>query len=277
MNILYKMSAVVLKYLFLGCIVLISLIPLLWGLLSSFKNNAEILLSPFSLPEVWSFSNYTEAFRTAPIARYYLNSLSITAMCIIGGLLIFSMAAYVFAFYDFKGKKALFSTLSLSLLVPPTAIIFPVYLIINRVGLYNSKLGLTLVYLALALPTVLYVLKSFFMSIPKELEEAARIDGASFVRIFVSIMLPLTTPALATSAILIFLASWNDFLYALILTSGDRARTVPIALTQFTGLYGAKYGQLFASSMLVVIPSIILYICLQKRIETALLSGAVKG
>lgn len=187
------------------------------------------------------------------------------------------MSAYIFARFEFKGKNILFAVIGMSMLIPTSALIFPIYKLMNTMGLYNTKAGLILVYMSIAMPSVLFVLRSYFLTIPKEMEEAATIDGAGFLRTYVMIMLPLAKPAMATAAILIYMASWNDFLYNLMLSSGNNARTVSVALSQFLSMFGSDYGQLFAASFVVVLPSIILYCLLQKRIESALLAGAVKG
>ena len=187
------------------------------------------------------------------------------------------MSAYVFARFEFKGKYFLFALIGMSMLVPTSALIFPVYKLMNAMNLYNTKSGLVLVYMAIAMPAVLFVLRSYFLTIPREMEEAARIDGSGFLRTFITIMLPLVKPAMATAAILIFMASWNDFIYNLMLSSGNNARNVSVALSQFLSMFGSDYGQLFAASFVVVLPSILLYCLLQKRIESALLAGAVKG
>lgn len=265
------------KFVFLAFIITISAAPLIWTLISSFKTNSEILSSAFSLPSSLSLENYVMAFTYSPLASYFINTVIITGASIIVGLLLFSMSGYVFARFDFGGKKVLLSMLGLAMLIPTSALIFPIYNLMTSLGLYNTKGGLVLVYLAISMPAVLYVLRSYFMTIPKEMEEAARIDGAGFGRIYFSIMLPLAKPALSTGAILIFLASWNDFLYNLMLSSGNNARTVSVALSQFLSMFGINYGQLFAASFIVVLPSIIIYSLFQKSIESALLAGAVKG
>lgn len=266
-----------LRYIFLIFIILISVVPILWTLVSSFKSNEEIMNSAFSLPSALRFDNYIMAFKYSPLAGYFINTLIITAFCILFGLLVCSMSAYVFARFDFKGKGLLYSMLAMSMLIPTSALVFPIYKLMNALGLYNTKAGMVLVYMAISMPAVIFVLRSYFLTIPKELDEAARIDGAGFVRIYATIMIPLAKPAMATGAILIYMASWNDFLYDLMLSSGNNARTVSVALSQFLSMFGSDYGQLFAASFVVVLPSIILYCLLQKRIESALLAGAVKG
>lgn len=265
------------RIVFLVFIIAISTVPLLWTLVSSFKTNKEIMDSAFSLPVSINLDNYIMAFKYSPLGTYFWNTFIITVFCIFFGLIIFSMSAYVFARFEFKGKNFLFALIGMSMLVPTSALIFPVYKLMNAMNLYNTKSGLVLVYMAIAMPAVLFVLRSYFLTIPREMEEAARIDGAGFIRTYVTIMLPLVKPAMATAAILIFMASWNDFIYNLMLSSGNNARNVSVALSQFLSMFGSDYGQLFAASFIVVLPSILLYCLLQKRIESALLAGAVKG
>ena len=265
------------RIVFLVFIIAISTVPLLWTLVSSFKTNKEIMDSAFSLPASINLDNYIMAFKYSPLGTYFWNTFIITVFCIFFGLIIFSMSAYVFARFEFKGKNFLFALIGMSMLVPTSALIFPVYKLMNAMNLYNTKSGLVLVYMAIAMPSVLFVLRSYFLTIPKEMEEAARIDGSGFMRTYITIMLPLVKPAMATAAILIFMASWNDFIYNLMLSSGNNARNVSVALSQFLSMFGSDYGQLFAASFVVVLPSILLYCLLQKRIESALLAGAVKG
>lgn len=265
------------RIVFLVFIIAISTVPLLWTLVSSFKTNKEIMDSAFSLPVSINLDNYIMAFKYSPLGTYFWNTFIITVFCIFFGLIIFSMSAYVFARFEFKGKNFLFALIGMSMLVPTSALIFPVYKLMNAMNLYNTKSGLVLVYIAIAMPAVLFVLRSYFLTIPREMEEAARIDGSGFLRTFITIMLPLVKPAMATAAILIFMASWNDFIYNLMLSSGNNARNVSVALSQFLSMFGSDYGQLFAASFVVVLPSILLYCLLQKRIESALLAGAVKG
>lgn len=262
------------RIVFLVFIIAISTVPLLWTLVSSFKTNKEIMDSAFSLPASINLDNYIMAFKYSPLGTYFWNTFIITVFCIFFGLIIFSMSAYVFARFEFKGKNFLFALIGMSMLVPTSALIFPVYKLMNAMNLYNTKSGLVLVYMAIAMPAVLFVLRSYFLTIPKEMEEAARIDGSGFMRTYITIMLPLVKPAMATAAILIFMASWNDFIYNLMLSN---ARNVSVALSQFLSMFGSDYGQLFAASFIVVLPSILLYCLLQKRIESALLAGAVKG
>ena len=272
-----KLFADVLRFLFLAFIVIISVVPLAWTLVSSFKTNEEIMASAFCLPATLNFENYILAFKYSPLGTYFFNTAVITAFCIGIGLILFSMSAYVLARFEFGGRNVMLSFLGLAMLGPTSALIFPIYNLMNRIGLYNSKAGLVLVYLAISMPAVLFVLRSYFLTIPREMEEAALIDGSGFFHTYFIIMLPLAKPAMATAAILIFLTSWNDFLYDLMLSSGNNARTVSVALSQFLSLFGIDFGQLFAASFVVVLPSIILYCLLQNKIESALLAGAVKG
>lgn len=272
-----KITGSTFRMIFLIFVVIISVVPILWTLLSSFKNNSEILTSAFSLPTQLNLVNYVGAFKTLPLTIYYANSLIVSFFTIMVCLIVFSMSSYVFARFQFRMKELLYVLISMSLLVPVTAIIFPIYILVNEVGLYDTKTGLVLVYTALSMPVIIYIMRSYFLTVPREMEEAANIDGAGFVGRFIKIILPLSTPVLASASVLIFMTAWNDFLYALILTTGNRSRTVPIALTAFQSMYGSNYGQLFAASVVIVIPSIVLFLLLQRKIESALIAGAIKG
>ena len=158
-----------------------------------------------------------------------------------------------------------------------TALIQPVYLLIKNLGLYNTKAGLILVYSSLGLPTTLFIMRSFFISIPRSMEEAAYIDGSGFLNTFLNIALPITKPGLATAAILQFLMAWNEFLYALVLTSAKNSRTLPLALNYFVAQFSFNYTAMFAAIVVIIIPSIIIYILLQEQVVGSLTAGSVKG
>lgn len=267
----------VLRFIFLGFFVLISIGPLLWIIMSSFKSNREILSSAFSLPTSFSFSGYTAALDLAPIFQFYGNSIIISVVSTVLNVLVVSMAAYVLARHKFKGNTLITLLLSVSLLIPTAALLMPIYRIMTAIGLFDTRLGLILVYAALGLPTSLFIFKSYFQSIPKELEEAAYIDGAGFFRTFFVIVFPLAKPGLATGAILQFLTSWNEFMFALILTKSTDVRTLPLALNYFTSQFSFNYTAMFAALTMVILPSIIIYILLQEQITSSMVEGSVKG
>lgn len=255
----------------------VSILPFVWTLLSSFKTNKEILSSAISLPAELSFKNYVSVLTETPLPSFYVNSIVIAGGATLVSLLVYGMAAYVLARLKFRGRDTIFGVLTLSMLVPVTALILPIYRLMTNTGLYNTRVGLVFVYTALALPVSLYILRSYFLTIPKDLEAAAYIDGASFLRAYFFIIVPVAQPGFAAAAVLAFLAAWNDFLYALILTSGARARTVPIAVRFFQTEYATNYGRMFATIILIIVPTIVIYVLLQKRIERGLVAGSMKG
>ena len=273
-----KILIEILRYMFLAFIVLISVLPFLWVLVSSFKTNFEIHESAFSLPKNLYFTNYIDTFEKAHMLKFFLNSAIITCFSVLAGFLIYGMAAYVFARFKFKGSEAIFGIMSLSLLIPTTAILLPTYLLVKTMGMYDSKIGLILIYVALSLPISLYILRSYFLTIPKDIENSAYIDGAGFVRTYFQIIMPLAKPGFGTAGVMAFLTSWNDFIYALIMTSGEENRTVPLTIRFFQSQqFGNNMGPIFAATILIVTPSIIVYLILQKQTEAGLTAGAVKG
>ena len=267
----------VLRFLFLGFFVVISIGPLIWIIMSSFKSNKEILSSAFALPSSFSLSGYKAALDMAPIFKFYGNSIIISVLSTLLNVVVVSMAAYVLARHKFKGSTFVTLLLSVSLLIPTAAMLMPIYKIMTAIGLFDTRTGLILVYAALGLPTSLFIFKSYFQSIPKELEEAACIDGAGFFRTFFVIVFPLAKPGLATGAILQFLTSWNEFMFALILTKSTSVRTLPLALNYFTSQFSFNYTAMFAALTMVILPSIIIYILLQEQITSSMVEGSVKG
>lgn len=266
----------ILKYIFLALCVIVALFPIVWVVMSSFKTNAEILSDGISLPTSFKFTGYEQAIAISPILKYFVNSVIVSSVATVANVLFLAMAAYVFARCQFRGKNLLFWLLSLSMVVPMTALLNPVYLVINNLGLTDTKTGLILVYTALNLPMSLLILRSTFLSIPRSLEEAAYVDGAGFVRTFFQIMLPCAKGGLASAAVLAFLNNWNEFTFALILTSGQDARTLPLSLSYFTSQFSFNYTAMFAAITIAVIPSIVIFALFQEQVVSSLTAGAVK-
>jgi raffinose/stachyose/melibiose transport system permease protein len=267
----------ILSAIFLILIVSISLGPFLWVLSSSVKTNREILTFSFRFSSGIHWQNYRNAFRIAPIVRYFKNSVFITAMGMLLNLSSMSMAAYALARFKFRGRNLFRGLFSIGLLIPGAALLLPLYMSVKAVGLYDNVWGIILVYTAFGMPTSVFVMTSYFLTIPKEMEESAYIDGAGFFRTFSIIILPLARPAFATAGIMQFLHCWNEFQFALTLTTGHEARTLPVALYYFKSAFASDYGAMFAAIVLVSLPSIIVYITLQKQVISGLAAGSVKG
>lgn len=263
--------------LFVISIFMISLGPLLWVFLSSFKTNTEILTDALALPERWTMKNYRMAFKLAPIAQFYGNSVIVAVSATLLNITALSMSSYVLARFHFKLRNAIKIMFSMALLIPAAAIMQPLYLNMKTLGFYDTLLGLVICYAAFSLPVSMYVMMSYYLTIPKEIEEAAEIDGAGFHLTFWKIIFPLAKPAMATCGVLAFIGSWNEFQIAMILTSSTSKRTLPIALLYFKSQFASDYGAMFAATMVVVIPSIFVFVMMQKQVVSGLVAGAVKG
>ncbi|CAM3910405.1 carbohydrate ABC transporter permease [Cytobacillus oceanisediminis] len=266
-----------LTFIFLAVITFISVLPIFWVVISSFKSTREITSSPLSLPTSFSFDGYLTAISVSPIFQYYGNSIIVSVAATLLNLIFMGMAAYVFARVKSKFINVLLAVMSVTLFIPITSMMQSIYSVIEAIGLYDTKTGLVLVYTAIGIPITLFVLRSFFLTIPKEIEESAYIDGASFVRTFFSIIVPIARPGFATAAIIQFINCWNEFLFALTLTSSNENRTVPLVLNYFTSMFSYDYTALFAALTMIVIPSIIIFILLQEQVVSGLSSGSVKG
>lgn len=258
-------------------VVVISLAPFIWVVLSSFKTNREVLSSALSWPSSISFISYIDALTRAKFHLYFFNSLFVSVMATIIAVFIFGMAAYVLARYEFCGSNAIYVLLISSMLISLIPMQQPILVMIQTLYLYDTRLALILVYAVKGLPIVIFIMWSFFKAIPKELEEAALVDGASFFQTYTRIMLPIARPAIASCGVLIFLNSWNEFLFALLLTESEDVRTLSYALRFFTNMFAYNYPTLFASIVMTLVPSIVIYIALQEQINKSLVGGAVKG
>ena len=270
-------AARVFSYLFMALCVLVALFPIVWVVLSSFKTNREILSNGLQLPSTFSFSGYKQALEMAPILKFFVNSLIVSFASTALNVFILAMAGYVFAKKKFRFKNLIFGILSLSMVIPSTALMSPVYTVITKLHLYDTKMALILVYTALNMPISLMILRSAFAAIPTELEEAAYIDGAGFFRTFWQVMMPCAKGGLASAAVLAFLGSWNEFTFALLLTSSTSTRTLPLSLSYFTSQFSFNYTAMFAAITIAGLPSIIVFSIFQEQVCSSLTAGSVKG
>lgn len=272
-----RMAAHVLKYVFMVLMIVISVAPILWAFLSSFKSYAEINSSALSLPSQFNLDNYKAALKYAPIIKYFFNSVIIVGVSVMITVALVAMCAYVISRFRFKLKMVIVLLISAALMLPAQAISQPLFAIFQTLGIFDTKLGLILVYSAMGIPMSFFVMVSYYRTISPALEESAYIDGASFLQSFFHIILPLAKPGLVTIAMIQFINIWNEFYFALMLTSGDRARTVPIALNYYMGTFANNYSALFAAVVMTVLPTIVLFIILQRQVMESLTAGAVKG
>jgi multiple sugar transport system permease protein len=263
-----------------AAITLWSLAPFLWQVITSLKPTAEVVSVP---PTYWpsspTISSYFKIFENRPFATYILNSFIVaigtTVLCTGVG----TLAAYAFARLKLPGGKWAVRTILFVALFPPTILVVPLYKLIKFFGLLNNPLGLVLPYTALNLPFTIWVLMTFFRQIPRDIEEAAAVDGLSRWGTLVKIIFPLSAPAVATTGILVFIFSWNEFLLALTFMSRDAARTVPVGIALLSGvtIYEVPWDQISAAVVLTTIPVVLMVLAFQKRIIEGLTAGAVKG
>lgn len=230
-----------------------------------------------SWPSHFSLDNYVAAFKFAPIGKYFLNSVIIVGSSVLVTVALVAMCAYIVSRFDFKLKTMVVLLISASLMLPAQAISQPLFAIFQKLGIFDTKIGLIIVYSAMGIPMSFFVMTSYYKTISTALEESAYIDGASFLQTFLHIILPLAKPGLVTIALLQFINTWNEFYFALMLTSGDSARTVPIALNYYMGTFANNYSALFAAVVMTVLPTILVFIILQRQVMESLTAGAVKG
>jgi raffinose/stachyose/melibiose transport system permease protein len=267
----------IIKWIIIISFVFYAIFPFLWLVLASLKTNAELLDDPFKLPKVFQFKNYTDAIEAAGLGRLIINSLVISTSATFLNILFSSMVAFAIARHTFWGRNVLFLTISAGILVPLNALIIPYFAIINYLNLYDTRTGLILVYCAIGLPVSTFILTEFFKSIPKEIEEAAYLDGCNFVSRYFRIMLPLALPGLATAGTFQFILCWNEFIYAMLLTSSTDIRTIQFGISYFTNQFFSDYVGMFAAVVVSILPSITVFILFQEKVISGLTAGSVKG
>ena len=265
------------KWVIIFSFVFYAVFPFLWLVLASLKTNAELLNNPFTLPEVFQFKNYSNAIQEAGLGRLIINSLVISTSATFLNILFSSMCAFAIARHTFWGNNVLFLMISAGILVPLNALIIPYFAIINFLNLYDTRIGLIIVYCAVGLPVSTFILTEFFKSIPKEIEEASYLDGCNFAARYFKIMLPLALPGLATAGTFQFILCWNEFIYAMLLTSSTDIRTIQFGISYFTNQFFSDYVGMFAAVVISIIPSITVFILFQEKVINGLTAGSVKG
>ncbi len=252
---------------------LVMLLPFIWMLSTSLKNQAEIFTYPPTwIPSELAIDNYERALTSMPFDRFYFNSLFVAGSVTILQLFTSSLAAFAFARLRFKGRNLIFTLYIATLMIPFPVLLIPNFLIVRQLGWYDT-------YQALILPPAFsafstFLLRQHYMNVPFDLDDAARMDGASSLRIWWNVILPITKTTLAALAIFIFLGSWNDFLWPLVITNSEAMRTVPIGLNSFQGQYSVRWNLLMAAAVVAMLPVLIVYIFAQKWfIEGIALTG----
>lgn len=281
----------ILTYAILGLWTLIVAYPMIWSVISSFKTDVEIFDNPWALPGAWILDNFSRAWTKAQIGAYVGNTFIVIIPSIFFTLLLSSMAAYVFARYDFRFKNTLFYTFLAGTIFPIFLALVPLFLVMKYLGQFlglpmlNTFHGLILVYIAYSLPWTIFFMTGFFKTLPKEIAEAATIDGASHAQIFFQVMLPLAKPGLVSAAIFNFLGQWNQFILPTVLMSNANLAEGQTRYVVSQGMYYLQNQQryqsdwsgLFAAVAIITIPTFLVFIIFNNRIEKGLTVGAVKG
>lgn len=251
--------------------------PIIWMLYSSFKSNPEFNRSILALPTSLHFENYVTAFKTGRIGLYSLNSL-FNAILSSALIILFSfIVAYFIARFKFKGRNIIYITFLFGMLVPIHALLVPVFIQYRNLGLFDTRFTLLIPYVAFGLPFSIFLMEGFIKTVPRELEEAAYIDGGGFLSTMFRIIFPVCKPTLVTVGLLSFLDGWNEFPFALVLIRSDRLKTISLGLLNFNGQYSKDYTTQMAGLIMAVLPIIIIYAFMNKQIIEGMTAGAVKG
>ncbi|MBD5550644.1 MAG: carbohydrate ABC transporter permease [Lachnospiraceae bacterium] len=261
------------KYIVMLFVLFISLYPIVWVFVSSFK------LRPggIGFPEEWVFDGYITIFTKLNIAQYFLNSILIAATSTAISVAIVAMSAYVSARMEFRGKGLITAMFATTLFIPSISISFPIYRLLGELNLKDSRIGVIFIYSGLGIAVTYFIIRSYLLSIPKEMEEAARMDGCGYTATFFRIIVPIARPGLATAAIMVFLNNWNEFYFASLLLKSKEKMTIPALLGQFTTAYSKNLNGMFSAIIVAVIPTIIIFCLLSETFVKSLTAGAVKG
>ena len=257
---------------------LLVVVPLLWVLMSSFKTSSEIFASPFALPQNWNFDNYRNAWTTAGIGSFFLNSVIVVFGALAVTMLFGSMSAYVLARFTFPGSRLLYYLMLAGLTFPVFLAVVPLFFVLRGIGLLNTLPGLIVTYAAFAFPFTVFFLYAFFRTLSKSIAEAAAMDGAGEWRIFFQIMLPMARPGLATVAILNFVGLWNQFLLPVALNTNTENYVLTQGMASFASQagYSVDFGALFAAVVITVVPVLIVYLIFQRQLQGSVSQGTNK-
>lgn len=265
-------------YIFLVVFVFVVMFPFLWMLISSIKPLSELFgegaFRPFTTEP--TLKNYMSVFINYPFVHYLWNSTVVAVITTVYTVFVASFAAYAVARLNFRGKPIILGVVLSVSMFPQIATISPIYIFLKDFGLTNSYLGLIIPYTTFTLPLSIWILVTFFRKIPFDLEEAAKIDGASLWQTYWRIILPLAVPGIFTTAILVFIAAWNEFLFALTINTEQAYKTVPVGIAMFQGQYTIPWGEISAATVIVTVPLVIMVLVFQRRIVSGLTSGSVK-
>lgn len=264
-------------YLILALLVVIYIAPLVWLVFSSLKTNPEIQINPFGLPEVAQFINYSFAWTVGKLGSATLNSVIVCGITLVLSIIMGAMAAFAIGRMTWKLSSLAMTYFLIGMMIPIHAVLIPLFVTFAKINLTDSLISLIIPYIAFSLPLTIFILTNFFKSLPKDMFEAACIDGCSIYRLFFSIALPLAKTGILVTALMTFISNWNELLVAMVFISDVRKKTLPVTLLSFVGPYATNYTQMFAAIVIAIVPSIVVYCLFSNQIVEGLTAGAVKG
>lgn len=265
------------KYALMIVFAIMCLYPLIWLFLASFKTNQELYVNTWGLPASWSPVNYVNAIVKGNILRYFGNSVIIAVCAVLVTAILATMASYAITRMRWKLSKTTYNIFLLGMMIPVYALIIPLFSIFKTMGLLNTYLAVVIPQIAVGLPMSIFIICGFMEGIPRDLEEAAIIDGCSIYRCFTSIILPISKSSIVTVAVVQFINVWNDLLLPRIFLTDSSMMTLPVGLTNFQAMYSTDYVGEIAAVIITIIPTILVYIALHKQIMEGMVAGAVKG
>lgn len=265
------------RYLVLAAAALLTLVPFFFAVSGSFKTSGQISTNPLGLPNPWVWDNYASVLGGGVIWVPLVNSIIVGLLTVAIVLVCGVLATFAISRFRFRGRETVYGFFTIGLLFPAAVAILPLYLMVRDLGLLNSPLGVALPQAAFALPVTVVVLRPFFQSIPREIEEAASMDGAGPMRFLFRILLPMAVPSLITVSILALVTSWNGFILPLLILTDPAAQTLPLGLAQFSGSYTYDTARVLAYAVIAMLPTILAYAFAERYIVQGLTAGAVKG
>ena len=255
-----------------------ALFPCYWMFVSSLRPPQELLaVPPRLLPTSVTTQWYEVVLRTTRMPRYFLNSLMISSASMLGSIVIATLGAYSLTRFVYPGQRVILLSVLSSYVLPPVLLLLPLYLTLGLLGLINTYTGVILTHVTFTLPFCLWLLRSFFQAIPIDLEEAAMVDGSTRFGAFTRIVLPLALPGILSTGLFGFILSWNEYLFASVLLTGEARMTVPIGIAEFISQFDIRWGEVMAASTLATIPVMLLFFMIQKHFVRGLMAGAIKG
>ena len=267
----------ILKYIVLGLYAITCLYPMVWLILSSFKSNEELFANTWGLPSALEITNYVTAIVQGKIGRYFINSVTTSIASVVICVVLASMVSYAITRMQWKLSKMVLRLFLLGMMIPMYATIIPLFSIFNKLDLLNTYISVIIPHVVFGFPMAIFILAGFMEGIPRELEEAAVMDGANIYQIFGKIIAPITKPSIVTVEVITFVDAWNDLLIPQIFLTSSEKMTLPVGLTEFEGLHTTNYVASIAAVVITVIPSIVVYGILHKNIMEGMVAGAVKG